>query len=114
MFWTSDYCFSNKDALTVLLYCIHFLQLILNQSTMAPLLRELRRLIRLRLGEIRDIVGYNIAACRFVGQVAKEHKESKMLSTSQMATTDIWAGLGLGSDIAAALEGQAKPGKKKS
>jgi hypothetical protein len=63
------------------------------------------------LGEVRDTVGYNIAACRLIGQVAKDRKESKMLSTP--STTDVWAGLGLGSDVAAALEGNAKPGKKK-
>lgn len=79
---------------------------------MAPLLKELRRLIRLRLGEVRDTVGYNIAACRMIGRVAKEQKESRMFSVAP-SSTNVWAGLGLGSDVAAVLEGNAKPGKKK-
>jgi len=70
---------------------------------MAPLIRELRRLVRLRLTEVRDTCGYNIAACRMIGRIARERKESKLLSISP--TTDVWAGLGLGSDVAAALEG---------
>jgi hypothetical protein len=85
-------------------------QLVLNQASISPLLRELRRLIRLRLGEVRDTVGYNIAACRMIGRIAQEKKQSKMLYA--MPSTNVWAGLGLGSDVAAALEGASK--KKKT
>ena len=74
---------------------------------MAPLIRELRRLVRMRLSEVRDTCGYNIAACRMIGRIAREQKDSKMLSIAP-ATTDVWAGLGLGSDVAAALEGTAR------
>ncbi|CAB9526324.1 WD repeat domain 3 [Seminavis robusta] len=86
-------------------------QLILNQGSNAPLLRELRRLVHMRLQECRDTVGYNLAACRMVGRIAKERRENRMMAA--MPSTDIWAGLGLGSDVAAALEGNSKKGKKR-
>ena len=78
-----------------------------NQQAMAPLLRELRRLLKLRLEEARDTIGYNLAACRLIGRIAQERKEAKMLTMSP-DTTNVWAGLGLGSDVAAALEGSSK------
>lgn len=78
---------------------------------MATPLRELRRLVRLRLAESRDIVGYNIAATKLVARIAHEKKEA-FLSTFESQSTDIWAGLGLGSDVAAALEGKSKRRKK--
>jgi hypothetical protein len=78
-----------------------------NQQAMAPLLRELRRLLQLRLQESRDTIGYNLAACRIIGRIAQEHKEARMLGMSP-ETTNVWAGLGLGSDVAAALEGSSK------
>lgn len=82
-----------------------------NQQAMAPLLRELRRLMQLRLKEFRDTLGYNLAACRMIGRIAQEQKDSKMLSLEP--STDIWAGLGIGSDVAAALEGKSSKGGKR-
>ena len=84
------------------------LQMLLNNNrqAMAPLLRELRRLLKLRLEEARDTIGYNLAACRLIGRIAKDRKDAKMPTTPQAA--DVWAGLGLGSDVAAALEGSSK------
>jgi len=70
----------------------------------APL-RELRRLLRLRLGESRDTVGYNVAAMRLISRIAGDQKEAHGSDTQHQ---DIWAGMGLGSDVAAALEGKAK------
>ena len=81
-----------------------------NRQAMAPLLRELRRLLQLRLQGSRDTIGYNLAACRLIGRIAQDRKEAKMIGMAP-ATTDIWAGLGLGSDVAAALEGSAKKGR---
>jgi len=83
----------------------HQLLLNSNQQALAPLLRELRRLLQLRLRESRDTVGYNLAACRMIGRIAQERKDSKMLSLAPSA--DVWAGLGFGSDVAAALSGQS-------
>jgi hypothetical protein len=82
----------------------------LNQASNAPLLRELRRLVHLRLKDARDTVGYNLAACRLIGRIAKERRDNKMLFT--MPSTDIWAGLGLGSDVASALEGKTRKPRK--
>lgn len=71
---------------------------------MAPLLRELKRLIRLRVAHVRDTVGFDIAALRLIARIAKERKDAFLpVDTS---TKDVWAGLGLGSDVAAALEGR--------
>ena len=106
-------CVSNVYRYVVLTYSappfLTSLQMLINnnQQAMAPLLRELRRLLQLRLQDSRDTIGYNLAACRMIGRVAQEHKASKMLGMAP-ETTNVWAGLGLGSDVAAALEGSSK------
>lgn len=69
---------------------------------MTPL-RELRRLVRLRLAEDRDTVGFNLAALRAIAKVVQENKSS-YFNPDENQSADIWAGLGLGSDVAAALE----------
>lgn len=73
---------------------------------MAPPLRELRRLIRIRLAEARDVVGFDLAALKLISKVANDRKQ--FLTSEHAQPTDIWAGLGLGSDVAAALEGRSK------
>jgi hypothetical protein len=75
--------------------------------SMAIPLRELRRLIRLRLAEDRDVVGFDLAALRLISRVANDRKNS-FLVHDQSQPKDIWAGMGLGSDVAAALEGRSK------
>jgi hypothetical protein len=72
-------------------------------------LRELRQLVRMRLAEDRDTVGFNLAALRAIAKVVQENKTSYFNPDENQ--TDIWAGLGLGSDVAAAL---VKRGGKKS
>ena len=73
-------------------------------------MRELRRLIRHRVGEARDRVGYDIAALRLVAQTAQARKAS-FLTHDDSRTKDVWAGMGLGSDMAALLSG--RPNKKR-
>jgi hypothetical protein len=73
---------------------------------MAPLLRELKRLIRLRVSETRDVIGYDLAALKLVSKAAYERTQS--LGIGDVNAEDIWSGLGLGSDVAAALEGRSK------
>ena len=68
---------------------------------MTPL-GEMRRLVRLRLAKDRDTVGFNLAALRAIAKVVHENKSSYFDDENQ--STDIWAELGLGSDVAAALE----------
>lgn len=70
---------------------------------MATPLRELRRLVRLRLVEDRDTAGFNLAALRIIAKVAQEN-QSSYFNPGENKSGDIWAGLGLGSDVAAALE----------
>jgi hypothetical protein len=83
---------------------------IATSSSMATPLRELRRLVRLRLSEARDIVGYNLAALKLVARIAQEKKAS-MPAIEDGPSANVWAGLGLGSDVAAALE--RKSGSKR-
>jgi hypothetical protein len=82
------------------------MQLIANRSMAAPL-RELRELTRSRLLEGRNVVGFDIAGMRMIARIANERKTS-YLSHKVSPAQDIWAGIGLGSDIAAALEGRNK------
>ena len=85
-------------------------QIIASDKAFAAPLRELKRLIRLRVGEARDRVGYNIAALRLIGQTAQARKASFRLSDDGN-NVDVWAGMGLGSDMAAALSG--RPNRKR-
>ena len=80
---------------------------------MTPLLRELRRLIQLRLREFQDTVGYNIAACRMIGRIHHDQKEAHFFDITAPPTKDIWAGMGLGRDVAAAAEGSGGKRKKR-
>ena len=79
-----------------------YIQIMSNRSTVVPL-RELRRLLRERLTESRDTIGFNLAALRAVGRTAAGKKEG-FLDHDGGTTKNIWAGMGLGSDLAAALE----------
>lgn len=90
---------------TVFILKVHQHQIVTHRSIVV-LLRELRRLVRLRLAESRDIVGYNLAAMRLISQAAQEKKQLQLHIDAQ--PKDIWAGLGLGSDVAAVLDGRAK------
>lgn len=74
----------------------------------APL-RELRRLIKQRISQNRDMIGYNLAALRAVARSYNERKPT--MKAEENSFNDIWSGMGLGSDIAAALE--RKKGSKK-
>jgi hypothetical protein len=76
-----------------------------NRSIVVPL-RELRRLLRERLTESRDTIGFNLAALRAVARTTASKKESYLNYNSNDQTKDIWAGMGLGSDLAAALGGR--------
>lgn len=81
---------------------------------MIPPLRELQRWTRQRLGEIRDVAGLDLAALKLLSKMVNERKENhggfgELSSTNKGA--DVWAGLGLGSDVAAALEGRRGRGR---
>ena len=85
---------------------------IATSSSMATPLRELRRLVRLRLSEARDVVGYNLAALKLVARIAQEKKAS-LPAIEAGPSADVWAGLGLGSDVAAALERKSGPKRRR-
>ena len=75
---------------------------------MIPPLRELQRWTRQRLGEIRDVAGLDLAALKLLSKMVQEKREHATNGFGASTTTDVdvWAGLGLGSDVAAALEGR--------
>jgi hypothetical protein len=73
---------------------------------MATPLRELRRLLRLRVSESRDVVGFNLAALRAVAQNSASKKDSFLDFTAPQK--DIWAGLGLGRDLAPVEESRKR------
>lgn len=78
--------------------------------SLATPLRELLRLIQLRLRQVRDdVVGYNLAALRLVGKTATAQKHANYFGPAE-GDQDIWAGMGLGSDLAAAIQG--RPNRK--
>lgn len=77
-----------------------------NHKTLATPLRELRRQLRHRLQESRDVVGFNLAALRAIAKHAASRQDS-FIQTDQ-PHGDIWAGMGLGSDLAAAMEGRKR------
>jgi U3 small nucleolar RNA-associated protein 12 len=81
---------------------VHQNQIISNRMLSAPL-RELRRLLKIRLAESRDAIGFNIAGIRMISKVAMNKKSGFVIGNDEKKT-DIWAGLGLGSDVAAALQ----------
>ena len=76
-------------------------QILATPSVSTPL-RELRRLMRLHLAQSRDVVGYNLAALRAVAQASASKKDAYLDFTND-AHKEIWAGMGLGRDLAAAI-----------
>jgi hypothetical protein len=71
---------------------------------LVPPLRELKRLIRMRVAEMRDVAGVDLAALKLLARAAQERQQSRAFGPTTVEP-DVWAGLGLGSDVAAALQG---------
>jgi hypothetical protein len=60
------------------------------------------------LAESRDVIGFNLAALRAIATTAANKKESYLDYNANEQTKDIWAGMGLGSDLAAALQNRRR------
>ena len=75
---------------SVFLVRAHQTQIVASRSLMAPL-RELRSLVRQRATEVRDVVGFNIAALRMAARLAAESKHERR---EEMSMKDIWGELG--------------------
>jgi len=88
----------------------HENQIIANHS-MASALRELRTLLKRRLMESRDRIGLNLAAMKAITRAANEKKSAFIIN--EAPTQNIWEGLGLGSDISAALQGRTNKRRKR-
>jgi hypothetical protein len=54
---------------------------------------------------MRDGIGFNLAALRIIMNIADDHKQMHIPSQSDVGD-NIWKGLGMGSDVAATLEGK--------
>lgn len=78
--------------ISVFLIRSHQSQIVRSPSMIAPL-RELQYLVRKRTTEIRDMVGFNLAAMRMVAQIADE-KKSERLNHEEKSMKDIWGELG--------------------
>jgi U3 small nucleolar RNA-associated protein 12 len=81
--------------ISVFLIKAHQAQIQAHQTMMTPL-RELQTLVRMRTTEIRDTVGFNLAAMRIIVRIANE-KKSDRINYEEKSMKDIWAELGLGS-----------------
>ncbi|GKY94026.1 hypothetical protein MPSEU_000369400 [Mayamaea pseudoterrestris] len=90
----------------IFLVKVHQWQVVANKSLAIPL-RELRHQLRLRLAESRDIVGYNLAALKLIGRMAQDQK-STFIGGEESQAMDIWAGMGIGRDVAAAAAAEAR------
>jgi hypothetical protein len=83
---------------------VHQWQIVANKSLAIPL-RELRHQLRLRLAESRDMIGYNLAAMKILGRTHQD-RQSLFVDGDSPQAIDVWAGMGVGSDVAAALDGR--------
>lgn len=72
---------------------------------MAPMIRELKRLLHSKLSRIRDVAGYDLAAMKMMSRMAADRRRTVSIQNDSQVK-DIWADLGLGSDVAAALQGK--------
>ena len=80
----------------------------MTSRSIAVPLRELRRLLKERLSESRDVIGFNLAALRAVAKTSASRKDAYLEYNVSDQSKDIWAGMGLGSDLAAALESRRR------
>jgi len=78
-------------------------QQLVGHNKMSVPLGELRRLLKQRLAEVRDTVGYNLAAIRMVQKLSTEHKNRYHVPDDGFQK-DVFKGLGLGSELAETLQ----------
>lgn len=91
--------FTTSDTLIIFKHSLFYfhLQIVANRTMTTPL-RELKSLVRQRTTETRDTVGFNIAAMKIIARIANERKNER-IDYGEKSMKDIWAGMGLGSDI---------------
>jgi len=87
----------------------HQHQIVSNHNLSIPL-RELRKLLRNRLSQNQDTIGFNLAGLRAVSQFHQEKAQAFAGIGDELPGDDVWAGLGFGSDVAAALVSKKKSG----
>ncbi|KAL7428600.1 hypothetical protein ACHAXH_001719 [Discostella pseudostelligera] len=77
---------------SVFLIKAHQKAIVANRTMMTPL-RELQTLVRKRTSEIRDTVGFNLAAIRMICRVSNE-KKNERLNLEEKTMKEIWGELG--------------------
>ena len=75
----------------VFLVRAHQAQIVSNRTMTAPL-RELRGLVRDRTTDVRDTVGFNMAALRMIARIADE-KRNERIGTREKSMKEIWGNL---------------------
>ena len=78
--------------ISVFLIKAHQKAIVANRTMMTPL-RELQTLVRKRTTEIRDTVGFNLAAIKMVSRIANEKKDERV-NYEEKTMKDIWGELG--------------------
>jgi U3 small nucleolar RNA-associated protein 12 len=78
--------------ISVFLIKAHQKAIVANRTMMTPL-RELQTLVRKRTTEIRDTVGFNLAAIKMVSRIANEKKKERV-NYEEKTMKDIWGELG--------------------
>ncbi len=77
---------------SVFLIKAHQKAIVANRAMMTPL-RELQSLVRMRTSEIRDTVGFNLAAIRMICRISNE-KKNERLNFEEKTMKEIWGELG--------------------
>merc|ERR1712232_873703 len=85
-------------------------------NTLATPIRELRKLIKARLNENKRLFAFNLIALK---SIAKLHQEDKLQRSfidgdddGSGKIKDVWGNMGIGSDIAAAIENKHRRKRK--
>ena len=76
---------------------------LLKAHRMSVPLRELRRLLKIRLAGARDAIGYKLAAIRIITKVSEGHKNRYRIPDDGIRK-DVFKGLGLGGELAQDLQ----------
>jgi U3 small nucleolar RNA-associated protein 12 len=78
--------------ISVFLIKSHQKAIVANRTMMIPL-RELQTLVRKRTTEVRDTIGFNLAAIKMVSRLANE-KKNERVTYEEKSMKDIWGELG--------------------
>jgi len=73
---------------------------------------ELRGLLKIKLSAARSLIGRNNSAMKLIAKIIRERQSEKDFG-NDVTATDIWGELGIGSDVAAALQKKTNSKRKR-